>query len=215
MVETIPIAVEAGSDGRGRILGAARQLFAQHGFTTVSMQQIADAAGVNKATLYHHFADKEALFVEVLSHEFARFRGALDAPLAIPDGASLRAQMLRIAGHIFASSSHDVGRLMADLRQNVSPERRTELMARSSPPWDSLVPMFERARAAGEIKPVDPALLSRLFFVMAASQANWAKLGGCTQPDEQTAAAIVDILLDGVSDHPAPYAPTTTVAPDE
>lgn len=204
MTETVELSVIAAPDGRGRILGAARQLFAQHGFTTVSMQQIADVASVNKATLYHHFADKEALFVEVLSHEFAKFHDQLNAPLADPGDDSLRAQMIQVANHIFTSSSHDVGRLMADLRQNVSPERRTELMARSSPPWDSLVPMFARAQAAGEIKPVGPALLSRLFFVMAASQVNWTKFGGCAPPDEQTAATIVDILLDGVSAHLAP-----------
>lgn len=215
MTETVSLAVEAAPDGRGRILGAARQLFAQHGFTTVSMQQIADAASVNKATLYHHFADKEALFIEVLGQEFAKFHDQLNAPLADPGDGSLRSQMIQVANHIFASSSHDVGRMMADLRQNVSPERRTELMTRSSPPWDSLVPMFERALAAGAIKPVDPALLSRLFFVMAASQVNWTKFGGCAPPDEQTAATIVDLILDGVSAHPAPSAPPGTSGPGE
>ncbi len=196
---TIPVA--AAPDGRARIFAAARRLFTQYGFTAVSMQQIADAARVNKATLYHHFADKEALFVEVLRHEFAHVHEQLTA--GSPDHGSLRSQMVHAATGIFASAAPDIGRLMADLRENVSPARRATLMAQASPPWDSLTSMFERARDRGVLKDVDPALLSRLFFVMAASQLSWAKFGGCAAPDEQTAVTIVDILLDGVGAQPA------------
>ena len=56
--------------GRGRVLREARVLFTAQGYAAVSMQQIADAAAMNKATLYHHFRDKEDLFVAVMAEEF-------------------------------------------------------------------------------------------------------------------------------------------------
>ena len=44
--------------GRARVVQQARELFLAQGYAAVSMQQIADAVGVNKATLYHYFRDK-------------------------------------------------------------------------------------------------------------------------------------------------------------
>ncbi len=69
VVESNPPAADV--SGRGRILREARLLFTAQGYAAVSMQQIADAAAVNKATLYHHFRDKEDLFLSVMVEEFA------------------------------------------------------------------------------------------------------------------------------------------------
>jgi AcrR family transcriptional regulator len=209
MNQAEPIALEAQPDGRARILSAARQLFTQLGFRAVSMQQIADVASVNKATLYHHFTDKEALFVEVLRHEFDHVHKQFNPDS--PESGSLRQQMLNVVNQIFVDPSPDIGRLMADLRQNVSEDKRAALFAQSSPPWDSLTGMFDRAAAQGEIKPLDSAFLSRLLFVMAASQAGWSKFGGCHQPNDQIAHTLVDILLDGIRSDAASV-PTPAVA---
>ena len=67
--------------GRGRILREARELFTAQGFAAVSMQQIADAAAVNKATFYHHFRDKEDLFVSVVREELARATAGINASI--------------------------------------------------------------------------------------------------------------------------------------
>lgn len=199
--------IEPATDGRTRIVRSARQLFTRTGFKTVSMQQIADAAGVNKATLYHHFADKEDLFVEVLRQEFEQAHGQLNASIA--GCGSLRAQLIHIALHIFSTHHADIGRLMSDLREHVSEQRREELLSRVSPPWISIKTIFEQAQARGEITNVDATLVGRLFFVMAASQLGWSKFGAAeVQPDEHTAATLADILLNGISRHPdSPAAP--------
>jgi TetR/AcrR family transcriptional regulator len=47
---------------RDAILEGARHEFLSHGYAATSMDRIARAAVVSKATLYSHFADKEALF---------------------------------------------------------------------------------------------------------------------------------------------------------
>lgn len=55
-----------GEDTRERILAEALHLFSAGGFRGTSLAEIGRAAGVTKATVLHHFASKEALFVEVL-----------------------------------------------------------------------------------------------------------------------------------------------------
>ena len=49
-----------------RILAAARDVFAEHGFNGTTVDAIAKNAGVNKATLYYHIGDKETLYAEVV-----------------------------------------------------------------------------------------------------------------------------------------------------
>jgi len=183
--------------GRARILREARRLFAERGYAAVSMQQIADAAAVNKATLYHHVRDKEDLFLAVMAEELARSRADIGAVLA--GGGPLREQLRRVAEHVVAAHRPDFGRLMGDLRHHVSPDRRRELFAASAPPWQALAPLVERAVAAGEVRPLDPDLVARLFFAMALSQLWWAD--PCAEPpppDPALAATIADVLLDGI-----------------
>lgn len=50
---------------RAALVGAARALFAEHGFGGVGTETIVRAAGVTRGALYHHFADKTELFAAV------------------------------------------------------------------------------------------------------------------------------------------------------
>lgn len=53
---------QAGRQRRlARILDAAEQLFARHGFAKTTVEEIAAAAGVSKGLLYDHYTSKEAL----------------------------------------------------------------------------------------------------------------------------------------------------------
>jgi AcrR family transcriptional regulator len=62
------------------ILDAAALLIGQHGYNRISVQQVADAAGITKSGLLHHFADKDTLLLELLK---SRDRRAFD-PDSIP-----------------------------------------------------------------------------------------------------------------------------------
>src|SRR5215472_7805680 len=51
---------------RGRILSAAERLFAEHGFSNVSMPRIAKASGITAGAIYKHYDSKADLFFEVV-----------------------------------------------------------------------------------------------------------------------------------------------------
>ena len=55
---------------RGLILGAFESLIAERGFESISVQDVADKAQINRATFYAHFADKYALLDYTISHKF-------------------------------------------------------------------------------------------------------------------------------------------------
>ena len=77
---------------RADILAAAAHLFAEQGFSAASMNQVAEACGVAKPTLYHYFQDKQALLAQICdSHVHALLvtgRGASETlllPLFVRD----------------------------------------------------------------------------------------------------------------------------------
>jgi len=67
-----------------RILDAALRVFRRHGFRRSSIEQAAEAAGLTRQALYHHFQSKEALFRAVIEQLYER---ALAAEIAAADAA--------------------------------------------------------------------------------------------------------------------------------
>jgi TetR/AcrR family transcriptional regulator len=69
---------------REKILDVAESLFARRGYAGVGMREVADAAGLGKSSLFHHFRGKDQLYCEVLSRVLERIRERLDAVLEAP-----------------------------------------------------------------------------------------------------------------------------------
>ena len=60
-------------DTKRRIMDAALELFAAHGYDAVSVEQIAGAVGIKAPSLYNHFVSKRAIFDEIVSDSAARY----------------------------------------------------------------------------------------------------------------------------------------------
>ena len=57
---------ERSQRSRAQVLDAALALFSHQGYRATSMREIAEKAGVSTGNVYHHFTDKEAIFLELL-----------------------------------------------------------------------------------------------------------------------------------------------------
>ena len=65
-------------DNRSRLLAYALDLFAARGYDAVGVQEVADAAGLKKPTLYHYFGSKSGLLHTLLEENFAELFAALE-----------------------------------------------------------------------------------------------------------------------------------------
>jgi AcrR family transcriptional regulator len=72
-----------------RILGAAADLFYEHGVTKVGVELVAERAGTTKKTLYDRFGSKEGLIVAYLEDRAARWRQHVDLHLAATEEADV------------------------------------------------------------------------------------------------------------------------------
>src|SRR5262245_11581383 len=70
------------AEQRERILDAARVLFASRGFDAVTMGEVAEEAGVVRATVFNHFGSKHALIEAITASVFDYYAQMLDRALA-------------------------------------------------------------------------------------------------------------------------------------
>lgn len=203
-------------EGRTRILRAAYALFVEHGFKAVSMQQIADAASIHKATLYHHFASKEALFSAVVVLAFSEMHEEVEGVIAA--GGTAAHQLVQVACQVFARTQSDFGRLMTDAQENIAAEQRKELMRGRSFPQTLLRQIVAEGVRTGELPAVDEELSVSMFIGLVWGQIWVRKLDQVEGPlDERLATTLVDILFAGLRTSPLAVAvsPTRVVAAAE
>jgi AcrR family transcriptional regulator len=74
------------AEKRSKILAGAREVFRESGFERASVDLIAARAGVSKATVYNHFADKKALFVASVVEATDELRASLASCVERPAG---------------------------------------------------------------------------------------------------------------------------------
>ena len=161
-VETRRTQSERREETRGLLLTAARALFAEKGFAETSTPDIVAQAGVTRGALYHHFADKTALFAAVVEAEHAavaqRIEAAGDATPSDPVAA-----LLAGSGAFFSAMS-DAGRrriLLVDAPAVLGRDALDEIDARHG--LETLVCGLRDAMDAGAIKRLPILPLAQLF----------------------------------------------------
>lgn len=102
-------------DNRENILACALQLFAARGFDGVGVQEIVDAAGVTKPTLYHYFGNKLGLLEAVLGENFNPFLRSLEEAAVYRHDLPLTLNLLTKTYFEFAGSHRQDYRMMLSM----------------------------------------------------------------------------------------------------
>ena len=155
--------IASGDDTQARVLTAASELFAAHGFARTTIREIAERAGVNVAAGHYHFGSKRELYLAVARAQFdtldARIasanadveEGALDglsrAALGALLGRRIHAMLAFLLGPppsphgaiMLGELSHPTDALPVIVREYVRPQQQrvVAIIARLAPSLDA------------------------------------------------------------------------------
>jgi AcrR family transcriptional regulator len=130
-------------DVRRQILSEATRLFAAHGFDGTTLQIVADAVGVAKPSLLHHFPSKEALRLAVLEQMLAHWTELLPKLLLAASAAEGRFEAITEALVSFFVDDPDRARLL--MREAIDrPKETRELLSKHVRPWTTAIAAYIR-----------------------------------------------------------------------
>ncbi|MGH8109774.1 MAG: TetR/AcrR family transcriptional regulator [Arenimonas sp.] len=193
---------------RAAILAAAQTLFPSKGYDAVSMDAIAQAAGVSKLTLYSHFKDKDALFgaavAEFCEHQLPHQAFELHPELSLREALLLIAKgfleltMDECAIQLFRIMGAQAGQntKLAEIFFAVGPRRTLKDME-----------MFLTQRCeSGDLDIPNPSKAAEHFFVMLKGVRHMRVMVGVAQlptPEERLAHAdeVVTVFIRAYGKH--------------
>ncbi len=152
--ETLPRVRRDPDGARRRILAAAKQEFAGHGFEGARVDRIAASAEINKAMLYYYFGDKEALYLAVLEETYEHIRAAertlelesLDPPAAI-------ARLVQFTWQYFLDNPEFLALLNTENQQRARHLRRSARIEKMHAPFvGMLADVLRRGEASGAFR---------------------------------------------------------------
>lgn len=184
---------------RERILGAARELLAQGGYHSTSLDQVARAADVARATVYYQFGSKAGL-LEAVVEDIRRRAGQADVDDAVEVSDPVEAvRQAFVMGSRFWSAEHalvrrltglaavddEIGRVLAEVGRN-----RLPLL-------DGLV---KRLGAAGQLVPsVSEARALDVLWMLSSFEAFDQLFTGRQLPVEQVGEVLADLAVHAVA----------------
>lgn len=185
------------TEARERALDAAEKLFAERGYKSVTLRDIAAEIGIQHTSLYHHFpGGKERLFIEVTERNFNRHQQGLTGAIEAQQG--IRAQLYAVADWLLSQPPMYLGRMVHSDMPAIDPLEAARL---AEVAYESLMmPIYLALRAAentGEIVHQDLILMAGGLLGMVESL--FAVPDADVQTSrEQMARILINTLLDGM-----------------
>ena len=180
-------------DHRTQILEAAARVFAERGYTAATMNEVAAAAGVSKATLYHYFGDKHDLLAQIAGGHVAWLEALVQEVQA--QGLAPREHLRELVArfmHAYGGARH-AHRVLTEDVKFLQPEARGEVVAAQRRVVAALAQAIAAARPdldAGLQRP-----LAMLVFGMINWTFTWLRPGGAHSHD--SLVPVVLALLEG------------------
>ncbi|MGH2939349.1 MAG: TetR/AcrR family transcriptional regulator, partial [Solirubrobacterales bacterium] len=163
---------------RDAALAAAAKLLAERGASGCAMRDVAEAVGIQQASLYHHFADKQALLSEVMLTALEQLTSEV-LPIVESDRPPGVVLPAAIAAHVRFEGEHaEQARVCRAELRTLDPATAERVIALRDRYEDLFVAVIDRGAAAGEFEVDDSRLAVRAFLAMWSGVSIWYRPDG-------------------------------------
>ena len=185
---------------REEILAIAAELFAEKGFATTTVREIADTAGILSGSLYHHFDSKESMVDEILrtflDDILTRYRAAVAAG---GDPAEILRELVRAAFNALGTHRPAVAVMINEYNLLVQYPRFAYLRDGADETERLWAGVVEQGIATGTFRAdIDPHMIYRFMRDAIWVSVRWYRPDGRSSPEE-IADLYLDVLLDGIA----------------
>lgn len=179
------------------LLAAAVRLFRERGYHATSMQDLAEAVGVQRGSLYHYIEAKEDLLWEIMAHAMATLREGVGPAMqaALPASTRLRTA---VAAHLRTAARIRDELTILHVELKSLSRRRREAMVAMRDEYERIFRALVRdGVAAGEFRPVDEK--AAVFAMLGACNwfTQWYNPAG-SAGYESFADTFTGLFLDGL-----------------
>ncbi len=189
----------ASTGRRDALIAIAADLFAERGYRSTTVREIAEAAGVLSGSLYHHFDSKESIIDELLSSYLDELLGTYRA--IVLEGGSSVVVLSRLVHAAFGSFDRHRAAITVfqNERQYLLNYARFGYIAKSEQAVSRLwMKVIREGVAAGELRSdVDPKLAHRFIRDAIWVSVRWYRPGG-RLTSTQLADQYLTFMLDGM-----------------
>lgn len=191
-----PKVAEDGINVRVQILTIASRLFMERGYSAVSLQHIAGASGVTKASVYYYYENKANLFTSAIVHMMGNIH--MYTTRILRQEGSLNERLTRVA-HAYLQTSHvDFESLMKEAAPELTETQMAAMREAETAVHVLLQDTFVLAMEQGEIRKGNPLFMSVAFYsLMKIGQR--ASTPALFASREEAAREIVAFFWSGVS----------------
>lgn len=190
--------ISVAGNKQGEISAAAIRLFQQKGYHATSMQDIADAVGLQKGSLYHYIAGKEELLVAIMHDVMTSYNTRLAEVMAMD--MPVRQRLELAVRHHLEGIAENLGMLTIFLRESyaLNPERQRILDAEGDRYNAMFEELYREGIESGAVRPLDPKLVTRTMLGACNWLYRWYDPKGVRTVDE-LADFFVDLLFNGAA----------------
>jgi AcrR family transcriptional regulator len=182
---------------RDHILEAAAQIISEKGYHAASMQDIAEAVSLQKASLYHHVSSKQEILFELLEKALDLLIEQQENVIALPLPPE---EKLRVAmkGYIKTLTDHQaLSSVLLLEHRSLEPELRLRHIAKRDRYEGLWRALLQDGHDSGVFNSVDPVFAARALLGVMNWTITWYKPGG-TLTAGQIANQYADLLLNGL-----------------
>jgi AcrR family transcriptional regulator len=186
---------------REELTRIAARLFAERGYQGTSLADLAEALGVQKASLYHHIDSKEDLLWDVAWEGAEAFHAALDGvPADAPAAERIR---LALGAHLAVVGGQlDVATVFVREWRHLSDQRRRRFAAERRRYEERIRELFRAGVDESQLRTDLDTATAALLFLSAANWAyTWLRPGA---PTGELADRLYRAMLDGMRGYATP-----------